>query len=229
MRKVCSFCIKIAVVVLCVVAFTLFSGGDNGEKITWAVMFMYFTGQSNLWISLTFLTLIVFFILRLANLIVEIPKFIYVIKFVFTVCIGMTLFVFCTIIAPFAGSLYNAWSGYSIITHLAVPILSIADFFVDDYPLNLSKKDTLYAFLPPIIYFSITSVLCVLKFDFGRGYPFPYFFMNFYSKAGFFGFVWGNPPLIGSFYWFVALVICFSLITLTLYWLNKTKRPKKSS
>ena len=224
MRKVCSFIIKILVLALCVVAFTIFSGGDNGEEITWAVMFMYFTGQSNLWIALVFVALIVFFILRWANAIKQIPRFLYILKFVFTVCISMTLLVFCGVIAPFAGSSYNAWAGYSVITHLAVPVLSIADFFIDDYPLVLCGKEPLYAFLPPVIYFSITSVLCVLKVNFGRGYPFPYFFMNFYSKVGMFGFEWGNPPLIGSAYWFIILTLCFSLITLALYFLSKSKK-----
>jgi len=48
-------------------------------------------------------------------------------------------------------------------------------------------------------------VLCIMKVDFGRGEPFPYFFFNYYSPAGVFGTSDVMPYRIGSFYWIVFM------------------------
>ena len=100
---------------------------------------------------------------------------------------------------------YNAWTAASILTHVAVPILAIVDFFVDTYRVNLIKRHILLTTVPPLLYSAFASVLCIMKVDFGRGEPFPYFFFNYYSPAGVFGTSDVMPYRIGSFYWIVFM------------------------
>lgn len=225
MRKTISTLNKIAVVILVMLALIFFSFSEGDECASWAISLMYFTGQSNLWIFLVFLTLLIFTLLFRFGKVKIIPKFLYVLKFVATVCIAMTFSVFVFLIAPFAGNMYTPWSAYSVITHLLVPIIAIVDFYLDDYQIKYSNKHVLLSLIPPVVYFSIASILCVLRVDFGRGQAFPYFFMNFYSEAGVFGFKWGSPPLIGSIYWFILLTVWFT----GLAFLLRLTHPKTKS
>ena len=180
----------------------------------WLTRLLYFTQQSNLWIGIT--SLIFAIVLLRENSSENTIKIVSVFKYIFTVSITITCFIFCSVLAPFAGD-YNAWTFYSVLTHVVVPILAIADLFTNKNIVKFDKKFVLYTILPPLIYFIFTSVLVMLKFDFGRGEPFPYFFMNYYSEVGLFGFVAKWPPQIGSFYWIVFLFGFIYLLSIAYY------------
>ena len=164
----------------------------------WLTRLLYFTQQSNLWIGITSL---IFAIIPIKNKTGNQLRLISIFKFIFTVSITITCFIFCTVLAPFAD--FDVWTFASVLTHVVVPILSILDFFTNKNIVKIDRKHDWLTIIPPFIYFVFTSILCVLKVDFGRGDPFPYFFMNYYSNVGLFGFVAKWPPDIGSFYWFV--------------------------
>jgi len=227
MRKTISTLNKIVVIILVVLALAFFSFSEGDECASWAISLMYFTGQSNLWVFLVFLTLLIFTLLYRLGKVKTIPKFLYVLKYVVTVCIAMTFSVFVFLIAPFSGNMYTPWSAYSIITHLLVPIIAIVDFYLDGYQIAYKKRHVFLSLIPPVVYFSIASILCVLKVDFGRGQAFPYFFMNFYSEVGVFGFKWGNPTLIGSFYWFMILTLMFVLLAILLFYTHPKTRKNR--
>ncbi|MBQ3115409.1 MAG: hypothetical protein IJC07_00085 [Clostridia bacterium] len=165
----------------------------------WLTRLLYFTQQSNLWIGITSAVFAVMLIK--GNVKEKYMKVISVLKYVFTVSITITGFIFCTVLAPFAD--FDIWTFATIVTHVVVPLLSIFDFFANGKILSASKKQVWLTFIPPLFYFIFAGILCVLKVDFGRGDPFPYFFMDFYSEVGLFGFVFKWPPEIGSFYWIV--------------------------
>jgi hypothetical protein len=59
--------------------------------------------------------------------------------------------------------------------------------------------------IPPLLYVIFSSILFFLNVDFGRGDPFPYFFLNYSSPAGFFGTSDEMPYAVGSFYWLIVL------------------------
>ena len=168
---------------------------------------LYFTSQSNLWIALIFtLILLQPYIKCLNNK--KIKDVFYIIKYVFTVSITLTGFVFCAILAPGAeNDSYNAWTPWSLIVHVVVPTLSIIDFLIDGYFISIKPRDIAFVTLPPLAYVIFSSVLFFLNVDFGRGEPFPYFFLNYSSPAGFFGRSDEMPYIIGSFYWLVALLL----------------------
>ena len=170
----------------------------------WIRRMLYFTQQSNLWIAAVSLAFAVLLIrpdiseraLRLAGLL----------KYIFTLSITVTGIIFCGLLAPFADM--PVWYLSNVITHVIVPVLAMADFFTNAWIRPLHKRDVLYAMIPPAAWFLFASVLCALRVDFGRGEPYPYFFMDFYSEVGLFGAkaTPGERPMLGSFYWFVLLL-----------------------
>ena len=191
----------------------------------WSTRLLYFTQQSNLWIGIT--SLIFAIMLLKDNASEKHLKTISIFKYIFTVSITITGIVFCSLLAPFAD--FDIWTFASILTHIIVPILSVFDFFTNKNIVRVDKKHVWYALFPIIIYFIFASVLCVLKIDFGRGDPYPYFFMNYYSEVGLFGYMATQPPQIGSFYWFVFFFVLIYFLSMVYYKIHVFLLNKKEN
>ena len=206
-RSAISFMLKISLVITSLfgVGLSLINARRDGYSAWWSRL-MYFTAQSNIWIGTNTLSLLVLPFLRLKNR-ERWKNRLYILKYVFTTSIAMTGIVFCFLLAPFADASYHAWSPWSYLTHVFSPILGIADFFVDEYRVPLRLKHVFATELPPLIYFSTASVLGLLHVDFGRGVSYPYFFLNYTSPAGLFGFSNQFPFIIGSFYWMTLFAL----------------------
>jgi hypothetical protein len=140
-----------------------------------------------------------------------IKKYHYILKYVFTVSISLTGLVFCAFLAPNASN-YNPWTLNSILTHVVVPVVSILDFFVDDYKFKLKNKDILYTLLPPLYYFLFSVICFVCDFKFSDGNNYPYFFLNFNSI------IWS--------YWIVILALIVSLFGYLFKTFNNTINNK---
>ena len=170
----------------------------------WPRRMLYFTQQSNVWIALASIAF-AWVLIRVGEN-ERILKITGMFKYIFTVSITVTGLVFCGLLAPFAN--VPVWYLSNVLTHVIVPVLAIVDFFTDKWILSLRRKYALCALIPLAAWFAFASVLCVLRVDFGKGEAYPYFFMDFYSEAGLFGiYLEGELPLIGSFYWFLFLLL----------------------
>jgi hypothetical protein len=228
MRNKISFSMKIAVVLVAFAGVVLsFFAAEADGYTHWSKRLLYFTSESNIWIGALMLILLILPYTRYKNS-TRVKNSLYLLKYIFTVSITVTGFVFCAILAPGAGNdNYNAWTLSSIMTHVIVPTLSVADFFVDGYRISIKKRHIPLGAVPPLIYFIFASILVVLNVDFGRGDRFPYFFLNYYSPAKVFGMSDEMPYIIGSFYWIVfilALIIGISALYRVLYNRRKNKR-----
>lgn len=166
----------------------------------WSRRMLYFTLQSNVWVFVSAVLSVVFINKKQRHSI-------YMVKYIFTVSISLTGLVFCTLLAPFADQSYRPWALNSWLTHVIVPLLVIVDFFIDNYNLKIKKEQVFLSLIPPLCYFLITTLLFFMRVDFGRGVNYPYFFFNYLSPAGIFGFSNTPPFIIGSFYWIVLLFI----------------------
>ena len=193
----------------------------------WGRRLLYFTAQSNIWLGITFL-FILLLPLKKKNT-APWKERLYLLKYIFTVSITITGLVFCSLLAPFAGEDYRPWGLCNLFTHVFSPLFAIADFFIDPYRISLQKKQIFLTVIPPLAYFSLASILGATHTDFGRGVNYPYFFLNFSSPAGVFGFSRISPFFIGSFYW-IALFSLVLLFFAYLYalWGNKKASDKKS-
>ncbi len=192
----------------------------------WYKRLFYFTQQSNIWIGILSLVMAFAYVIEWRKGKKVVKDYMYILKFVFTISITITGVIFCSILGPFADADYNAWSFNSIITHAIVPILAIIDFFIDDYEIVFKKRVMFYSLIPPFSYFVFAGALSLLKVDFGRGETYPYFFMDFSSKAGLFGYVAneGQRPIVGTFYWLIVIFLLFLSISFLYYRLHPTTR-----
>ena len=168
---------------------------------------LYFTNQSNIWICIIMILSLFTFAKK-----GDCNKYsLFVARYIFTVSIILTGVVFCCFLGPFADKSYHAWSISGYLLHLVVPLLVFLDFLTQKTRFLLNKKVAFLAFLPPLIYLILVSILFFFNIDFGRGENYPYFFLNYFSPAGILGFSSVSPFYFGSFYW-VIILLCLLLL-----------------
>ena len=205
MRKNLSFLLKVNIVIWAFVGecICLINASYDGYG-HWSKRLLYFTNLSNIW-------LIIATILLLLPIKDKYRHTLYITRYIFTVSITLTGIIFCCVLAPYADESYHVWSASGIITHVVVPPLAIADFFVDRVKVLINKKDIFLCLIPGFIYTALCTLLFFLNFDFGRGDNFPYFFYNYLSPAGLFGFS-SFPYIMGSFYWLLLIILTMLLV-----------------
>lgn len=181
---------------------------------------LFFTTQSNVWIAAVCLVGIVFMLLKK-----PLQKWMFTVKLVFTVSITLTGVVYCTMLAPF---LPNAFAFGSTLLHVVVPIVSVADFFVYDCQVTYKKWECTVVTVPPFYYLIFAGIGYALKWDFGYGgQTYPYFFLNWGSPAGAFGFS-DQSPYIGVVYYVLILLVFVVGVGALYVWLaNRSLRKHK--
>lgn len=160
-------------------------------------MFMYFTIQSN--IAIAIICLIGFIRIKNGQ---KISLTWQIIKLVGSVSITLTGMVFCFVLAPTMGD--SAWNVKNILTHVVVPIVSVADMFLVSNLFNIPKKSVLYVIIPPILYAIYARIAYINGWEFANGKIYPYFFLNWGSDAGTWGFT-SSLPFMGTGWWILAL------------------------
>lgn len=173
----------------------------------WTKRLLYFTNQSNLWV-------VIIYILALFPIQTISQKSVFFAKYIFTVCISLTALIFCVLLGPFADKSYHAWSISGILTHVITPMLVILEFVFQKRRFFINKKAIFYTLIPPLIYLTLTSILFFINLDFGRGENFPYFFINYFSPAKLIGFSNELPYFMGTFYWFILIILLILLLGL---------------
>lgn len=207
MRKKICLILKVVIIISSLVGVVL--GCILFERdgySAWYKRLYYFTNMSNLWICAVMIGALWATFVKRAKY-KRVGRVIYICKYIFTVSIAITGIIFCGLLAPFAEDGYHAWSINSLLLHVVTPVLSVVDFFVDDYNLALKTRYLFLTIIPPLLYFVFAIIMGVCGVDFGKGETYPYFFFDFNNPAGLFGFIIAKPrPFIGSFYW--LLVVC---------------------
>jgi hypothetical protein len=127
-----------------------------------------------------------------------------VVKFVGTVSITLTGVVFGFVLAPTLGA--NAWNIQNTLTLLVVPVVSVVDFFVIAPKARIKRKNVIFVIIPPILYAIYAGIGYVSGWEFADGINYPYFFLNWGSPAGAFGFT-NELPFMGSAWWIMALLL----------------------
>lgn len=231
--KKSSFVIKMFIVLSSIggVILSLFYAEFDGYS-HWAVRLMYFTGLSNIWIGFCVAIILISPYIKAFST-EEGKRRLYVLRYIFTVSITVTGIVYCFILAPFAEEAqFVPWTAPSVLTHVIAPLLSLVDFFLDEYKIRLNKTHVVLCAIPPLCYFTFAGILNILDVDFGKGETYPYFFLNLKSPAGIFGFSDTPPFVMGSFYWIVLfLLIIFTIAApyAVLTSIILDKRDKKTS
>ena len=193
------------------------------------MFFTYFTNLSNIFIDIM-LVIFIIYDLKKAK---YIPQGMYLIKFMATISITLTFFVYMLLLAPtnsqgFIGAYLNNGAG-SLCVHFITPVLAIIDFLLFSEHYRPDEKHVYYSVVPPLVYVGYVIVLGhVFHIRWYGDMLAPYNFLNYGAPTGWFGFdlsLLGSKTLgIGTFYMIVVLLIIFiGLGTLFL----KLKRTKK--
>ncbi|MBR3639588.1 MAG: Pr6Pr family membrane protein [Clostridia bacterium] len=194
-----SLILKLAVILAAAAGVTLSALSSSDTFMGGRVVFMYFTIQSNIAIALV--SLIGVFLLIRGK---PAGGVWCVIKYVATVSITLTGAVFTFVLAPTLGDF--AWKPQNVLTHVVVPLASIIDFFVTGPYENVKKSSVFFVTLPPLAYAIYAGIGYVAGWVFSKGKNYPYFFLNWGSPAGAFGFT-KELPFMGCGWWILALLI----------------------
>lgn len=202
----------------CGIIISLVNSFDDGYTL-WPSRLMYFTAQSNIWIIITFSTTLIF---KTINGNLTLPF--YTLKLVSIAQIIMTCLVYCIVLGPFSPENYSAWSLHNLLTHVFSPILAILGFLFEERKYTIKKTTFILCMIPPVVYILITAVFSEMHLPFGNGVYFPYFFMNYHSPSGIFGFYNQFPYYLGSFYWILIFSLVLISISLILIKINNLRK-----
>ncbi len=205
-RKRVSYLLKWIVVISAAVGVILSAMASAGTFMGGSRVFMYFTIQSNIAIGL--ICLIGGLLLAAGR---KPENRWHVVKFMGTVSITLTGAVFCFVLAPTLGR--YAWNAQNILTHVVVPIAAVADFFVTGICGDLKRSSALYGTLPALAYAVYAGIGYAAGWEFSPGRNYPYFFLNWGSPAGAFGFT-RELPFMGCGWWILGLFILVYLVGL---------------
>lgn len=202
-QKKVSLVLKVIVAIAAVLGTFLSALAGRNSFMGGTTVFMYFTIQSNILITLVSLVGILFLLRGKSG------KVWYTLTFVATVAITLTGVVFCFVLAPTMGK--AAWNVQNILTHVVTPVVSVLDFFVCGPSGKIRKKNAFLVIIPPILYLIYASVGYVKGWEFGPGINYPYFFLNWGSPMGAFGF--GKEfPFMGCVWWILLLLVSLPVV-----------------
>ncbi len=198
-------CILKCIVILSAAVGTCLSAIAGGKAfMSGSRVFMYFTIQSNIAIAL----------ICTAGMALlaggrQIGRVWMTVKFMGTIAITLTGLVFCFVLAPTLGP--NAWTLYNVLTHVVVPVAAIADFFVTGVYGELPMRRLPWCLLPPLAYAVYAGIGYAAGWEFSEGIHYPYFFLNWGSPLGAFGF--GRElPFMGCAWWILALFMLLLIV-----------------
>ena len=198
-RKTISIILKCVVILSAAIGTYLSATVNTGGFMSGTMAFMYFTIQSNIAVALI---CAVGIILLLRGKPVKNAWF--VIKYVGAVAITLTGAVFIFVLAPTLGD--RAWNIHNVLTHVVVPVIYVVDFFLTGIFGEIKKVHALFVTLPPLAYAIYAGICYAMGLEFAGGVNYPYFFLNWGSPAGAFGFT-SELPFMGCMWWILALLI----------------------
>ena len=198
-NKPLSLILKAVTVLSAAVGIGMTAADAKNSFMGGRTMYMFFTIQSNILIAI--ICLIGFFLMIRGR---EVGKAWRVIKLTGTVAITLTGLVFCFVLVPVLGNRF--WNVYNTLTHVVVPIAAVADWFASGAGRDLKKRCAFFVLIPPFLYVVYAAIGFVRGWQFSKGVNYPYFFLNWGSPAGVFGFTEG-PPFMGCGWWILSLML----------------------
>ena len=198
-KKGISFVLKLIVILSAAVGTVISACAGRSSFMGGSRVFMFFTIQSNIAVAILCAAGAV---LLMRNRTVGNAG--HVVKLVGTVSITLTGVVFVLLLAPILGN--RAWNIQNTLTHVVVPIAAIADFFVAASGAGLKRRSVIWVIIPPMLYAIYAGIGYVRGWEFIKGQNYPYFFLNWGSPAGAFGFTKGLPYM-GCVWWILVLLL----------------------
>ena len=201
--KIFSFLLKLIVIVSAEAGVIMSALASRNTFMGGNRVFMFFTIQSNIAIAVICAVGIPLLLHGCVN------NGWFIVKFAGTISITLTGVVFCFVLAPTMRG--HAWSLPNVLTHVVVPVAAVLDFFVTGIYSSIRKRNIVWVILPPLAYAIYAGIGYVAGWQFGNGINYPYFFLNWGSPAGAFGFT-KDLPYMGCAWWILALLIGLMMV-----------------
>ena len=194
----------------------------------WTIGFTYFTQLSNLFAALAVAAQLIL-LARGRESAVVIGA-----KFAATVSIFVTFLVYLCVLGPMTpGGLIAAYrqDGWaSLCLHLVTPLLTLADFLLNDARRSWSFRHALAAILPPIAYFLFVLALGALGVRWYMGMAAPYLFLNYAAPCGWFGILpeTAGPATLGIGVFYVMLLLLAVFLAAGLLLVHLSRRSARA-
>ena len=207
-RKICfifELLLKIATIIFAFWGVCLQARDDGG--FIRSNTYLYFTIISNLETVIIFS---VFVVLRIVENIKGkqiIPKPLFMLKFMITAAMTITLTVAALLLAPLKDNVY-LFSMKNLSLHIIAPILAMIDFLMIDRGFEYKWKMTFLGFILPLLYLAMTLLISIKGVTYSNGTNFPYYFLN-YREYGWFN-LHGMP---GVAWWILIVAIMAFAVT----------------
>ncbi len=195
-RRKASLILKFAVVAASTVGAFVSASANGSGFMGRPKVFMLFTGMS---VLLTAFTCAVGAVLLIRNKAVNNGWFVF--KYVGTVAITVTGAAFAAVLVPMGSD--QVWNVQNFLTHALVPAAAIADFFITGVCGDIKKRHIWLTSLPFIAYTVYSYIVYATGGTFASGQRYPYFFLNWGSPAGAFGFS-PDSPYMGCVWWVLS-------------------------
>ena len=175
----------------------------------------FFTFDSNLLLGIVSVVFAVYEVLILYNKIEKIPYILYLLKFVSTVAVSLTMLTVIIFLSPQADNYFILFKNSNLFFHLVCPLMAIIAFGFFEKDNDIKFKDTVYGIAPTFLYgiYYTTNVLVHIKG--GRVAP----------KYDWYGFAQGGT--IGMILSVIIMLGATYLISVLVYLLNKKVLNKK--
>lgn len=172
----------------------------------------FYTLQSNLWVFILELVLLLLTIIEDVKQISIIKEKMVVLKFVMTVAILVTFIVYWSMLAPYVAQ-KNVLALSNVILHAISPILMLVDFLVFDREYTFKKNNVYLTIIPPLYYLIFAMVRAEISDTvFTQGSRYPYWFIDIDT----FGWL-GNINGPGVIYWAILVLIGVEALGFGLY------------
>lgn len=172
----------------------------------------FYTLQSNIWVFILELVLLVLTIIEDVKQISIIKEKMVVLKFVMTVTILVTFIVYWSMLAPYVAQ-KNVLALSNVILHAISPILMLVDFLIFDREYTFKKNNIYLTIIPPLYYLIFAMVRAeVSDTVFTQGSRYPYWFIDIDT----FGWL-GNINGPGVIYWTILVLIGVEALGFGLY------------
>lgn len=172
----------------------------------------FYTLQSNLWVFILELVLLLLTIIEDVKQVSIIKEKMVVLKFVMTVAILVTFIVYWSMLAPYVAQ-KNVLALSNVILHAISPILMLVDFLVFDREYTFKKNNVYLTIIPPLYYLIFSMVRAEISDTvFTQGSRYPYWFIDIDT----FGWL-GNINGPGVIYWAILVLIGVEALGFGLY------------
>ncbi len=178
--------------------------------------YYFFTVDSNILMGIMAFVFAIYEYLLLKKRKKEIPKYIYILKYMFTVSVALTFLTTALYLAPFSeAGYYPFFANSNLFFHLIVPLLSIITFVFFENNSNIKYKETYYGLIPMLIYSAFYTINGLAHMENGK-------VPNIYDWYGFFKV--GKDSII---FVFLIMLVATYIICLAIWYLNKKCKIKE--